>query len=62
MSEPILPRELIAEQARSAVRQSAATGAEPANPYPVDSDAFRLFACYVKRWTHADVPDAESTA
>lgn len=65
MAEPIVSREAISEQARQAARSWVANPKlpQPANPYPVGSDAALVFQAQFERWLlRESVPDAEGGA
>lgn len=65
MSEPILPREVVAEAANAAaLRYAAEGGEEPSNPYPVGSDAASAWRAAFLRYLllHTSSVDAEASA
>jgi len=63
MSEPVVSREFISEQARTAARSFAQSGRQPPNPYPTGSAAAAAWQASLERWLLlVTVPDAEASA
>lgn len=63
MSEPILPRAIVAQAAERAAREYAETRSAPVNPYPVNSDAAAAFEASLARYLHEySAPTAEASA
>jgi hypothetical protein len=62
MNDPVIRRELIAEQAEQAAL-SAAAGRTPTNPYPPDTDAALEWQATFERFTtqHSS-PESEASA
>lgn len=60
MNEPILAREAIAEDAKTAAERAVATGCVQPNPHLQHTDAWSLWRSVHERWLLAlSVPEAE---
>lgn len=63
MSEPILPRAAIVQQAEAAALNAATLEAPKSNPFPVGSDAAAVWDATFERYLQQySVPDGEASA
>jgi hypothetical protein len=64
VSEPVIQREVIAQQADAAARAAVACGAVPANPYPIGSDTAAEWArrYHIALLRHSPIEGTEASA
>lgn len=63
MTEPIVTRQYISDQAREAAKKTALHGVEPVNPWPEGSEHAKVWKAQFERWLlWASSPESEGSA